>query len=384
MWFDAEQRFGLLQNRYGIYRMQPHLLWTDALILSDQQGAYWRSDYRTQRYTVSGGADYTDNNVNNEPTRGGARIANGFMSGFMRLDRTTALNANASVSHSAPKFLTVGTATSVTYLSNASVSKTLDVGTSRFQVSHNQTDSTLTPSREDILRWDHDWAISSTLQVSTTLAHTWAANSGVNATHPTLGLLFRHFVSPAFRWDGNINFNRVRDNAGRTDNNTNAALNGNWSIARNWSAQLQLVWNRVDNTNPVAPVFTNDKTVLFLVRYETASGTPLTQLGRPTGGVGSGRIVGRVFFDDNGDGVRQPTEKPVAGLTVLLDGRYPVTTDNEGRFEFGPVGTGAHMISVNVERVPLPWGLLDEAPRRVTVPLRGESVIDIPLNKLNQ
>jgi hypothetical protein len=384
LWFDADQRLGLLQNRYGLYRMASNLLWTDALIVSDQQGAYWRSDYRTQRYTVSGGADYTDNNINNDPARGATRIGTGFVSGFMRVDRTLSVNANASVSHNTPKFLTQGAADSTTYLTSASVSKALDIGATRLQFAHNQTESVINPAREEVLRWDHDWAISSTLQVSTTLAHTWADNAGVRSTHPTLGVLFRHYVSPAFRWDGNINYNQVRDNSGRTDNNTNAALNGNWSIARDWSAQLQFVWNRVDNTNPVAPVFTRDKTLLFLLRYETAGGTPLTQLGQSSGGLGSGRIVGRVFFDDNGDGVRQATEKPVAGLTVLLDGRYRTTTDNDGRFEFVPVGSGAHTITVTVERVPLPWGLLDEAPRRVSVPLRGESMVEIPLNKLNQ
>ncbi len=384
LWLDGDQRTGLLQNRYGLYRMQPNLLWTDAVILADQQGAYWRSDYRTQRYTVSGGADFTDNNINNDAARGGTRIANGFVSGFMRMDRTLSVNANASVSQNTPKFLTLGTASSQTYQANASVSKALPIGTTRVQISHSQTDSTIASSREDVLRWDHDWAVSSTLQIATTVAHTWGTNNGIDSTHPTLGLLFRHYVSPAFRWDGNINFNRVRDSSGRSDNNTNAALNGNWSIAKDWTAQVQLVWNRVDNTNPLATVFTRDKTILFMLRYESASGTPFAQQGQSAGSLGSGRIRGRVFFDDNGDGVRQAGEKPVAGLTVLLDGRYPVTTDNEGRFEFGPVGTGAHMITVTVERVPLPWGLLDEAPRRVIVPLRGESVIEIPLNKLNQ
>ena len=64
--------------------------------------------------------------------------------------------------------------------------------------------------------------------------------------------------------------------------------------------------------------------------------------------------------------------------------RYRTVTDNDGRFEFGPVPTGAHEISVAVERVPLPWGLLDESPRRADVPLRGAAIVDIPLNRLNQ
>lgn len=383
-WFDADQRSGLLQNRYGVYRIQPDVRWTDALILTDQQGAYWRSDYRTQRYTLAGGADFTDNNVNNDPARAGNRQLQGFVSGFWRIDRTQSLSGNLSVSHSQPKFSGIGVADSTTSVSNVSLSQTMDWGVSRWQLSHTQTDSTVNPAREYAMRWDHDWALSSTRQLSTTLSHAWVNNNGIDATRATAGLVFRHSVSPTFRWDGNVTFTRVNDTAGLADNSVNAALNGVWSLNRDWSAQLQLIWNRVDNTNPLTPVYTSDKTLLFTLRYEIASGTPLAVAGQTPGSLGSGRIVGRVFFDENGDGQRQATDRPVAGLTVLLDGRYRVTTDNDGRFEFGPVATGPHEITVLVERVPLPWGLLDEAPRRVTVPLRSEAVIDVPLNKLNQ
>jgi hypothetical protein len=108
------------------------------------------------------------------------------------------------------------------------------------------------------------------------------------------------------------------------------------------------------------------------------------QLGRATGEVGSGRIVGWVFFDDNNDGVRQASERPAAGVIVYLDGRYSVTTDNDGRFEFVPVPTGPHALRLSVERVPLPWGLADEAPRKVDVPLRDAATVEIPLSRISQ
>ena len=384
MWFDGEQRSGLLQHRFGVFHLQPNLLWTDALVPSDLQGGYWRSDFRSQRYNVSGGADFTDNNINNDPARAGNRIANSFLSGFLRVDRTTSVGANLSLNQTNPKFPVLGTASSRTTLMNANLAKIFDFGRSQFQVSHNQTDSSVNPSRAVTLRWDHDWTLSSALQFSTTLANSRENNSGVGATLNTLGILFRQYVSPTFRWDGNITANRRRNDAGETNSSTSASLGGNWSLARNWTALAQLVWNRVDNTNPLSPVFTTDKSLLFTLRYEIASGSPFVQLGRPTGGLGSGRIVGRVFFDDNGDGVRQAVERGVSGLTVLLDGRYPVTTDNDGRFEFGPVATGDHFVTVSLERVPLPWGLLDDSPRRVNVPLRSEGLIEIPLNNLNR
>lgn len=384
VWFDADQKQGFAQHRYGVYRIEPNVTWTDALIINDQQGGYWRTDYRTQRYTLAGGADLTDNNLRNDAARAGSRLYSGFVSGFWRIDRTLSMNANANVSHNEPKFQTLGVASSTTTVANAGIAKTLEWGVTRAQLSHTQTESAVAPSRESTLRWDHDWTWSSARQLSTTLSHAWADISGIGSTRATAGLAFRHFVGPQFRWDGNVTFTRVHDTTGLTDNNLNAAVNGNWSINREWSAQLQFIWNRVDNTNPLAPINTRDKTLLFVLRYETASGTPLTATGLSAGGLGSGRIAGRVFFDENGDGVRQATERPVAGLTVLLDGRYRAVTDNEGRFEFGPVPTGAHEVTLLVERVPLPWGLLDETPRRVQVPLRGEALVDIPLNKLNQ
>ena len=61
-----------------------------------------------------------------------------------------------------------------------------------------------------------------------------------------------------------------------------------------------------------------------------------------------------------------------------------MTTDREGRFEFLPVPTGPHSLRVSVEQVPLPWGLDDEAPRKLEVPLRDAAVIEIPLTRIAQ
>jgi hypothetical protein len=367
-----------------LYRIDPNVLWTDTLILNDQQGGYWRSDYRTPRYTLAGGADFTDNNIKNDTLRAGSRIGSAFVSGFWRIDRTLSFNANANANHNQPKFVVPGTATSTTTTVNASVAKTLDWGVTRVQLTHAQTDSAVAPAREDTVRWDHDFSLNSTRQLSTTLSQSWAENSGIGSTRASAGVLFRHYAGSAFRWDGNITYTRLHDATGLTDNSLNASINGNWTLNRDWSAQAQFIWNRVDNTNPLAPIFTRDKTLLLTLRYEVANGALLSRMGMAAGNLGSGRITGRVFFDENGDGVRQATERPAAGLIVLLDGRYRATTDNDGRYEFGPVPTGAHDITVQVERLPLPWGLLDERPRRATVPLRGEALVDIPLNRLNQ
>ena len=73
-----------------------------------------------------------------------------------------------------------------------------------------------------------------------------------------------------------------------------------------------------------------------------------------------------------------------AGHTVRL-----VTHQDYGmlvkahRVEFWPVAGGDHVISIRVEDVPLPWGLEDETPRRINVPVRGRVTVDFGLVRLD-
>jgi hypothetical protein len=89
-----------------------------------------------------------------------------------------------------------------------------------------------------------------------------------------------------------------------------------------------------------------------------------------------------VFFDDNGDGIRQPSERGAPNVTIYLDGRFPATTDAQGRFSFAVVTPGSHGLRILNEALPLPWTLDDDRPTVANVPLRGEAVLDIPLTKI--
>jgi hypothetical protein len=41
-------------------------------------------------------------------------------------------------------------------------------------------------------------------------------------------------------------------------------------------------------------------------------------------------------------------------------------------------------VTLALEDLPLPWGLLDEAPRRVSVSVRQRSEVDFALQQINQ
>jgi hypothetical protein len=86
-----------------------------------------------------------------------------------------------------------------------------------------------------------------------------------------------------------------------------------------------------------------------------------------------------VFYDENRDSIRQPSEQVAPGATLVLDGRYETRTDEQGRYSFAPVPAGAHEVTLLTEELPLPWGLDDERPQPITVWVRQTAMLDFPL-----
>ena len=124
---------------------------------------------------------------------------------------------------------------------------------------------------------------------------------------------------------------------------------------------------------------------MLYVRLEGGSGTPFQSLGlRTPGSAGTGSVRGIVYFDNNRDGTQQADERGVPGVEVEIDGRYRVTTDRDGRFEFPIVATGNHRITLRLDTVPLPWGAALERGLEVNVPLRGIAPAAIPVVKVGE
>jgi hypothetical protein len=70
-------------------------------------------------------------------------------------------------------------------------------------------------------------------------------------------------------------------------------------------------------------------------------------------------------------------------VVVILDERQSATTDADGRYKFALVPTGRHRLRVLVDRVALPWGLEDDAPREVEVDIRADARLDVPLTRIS-
>jgi hypothetical protein len=84
----------------------------------------------------------------------------------------------------------------------------------------------------------------------------------------------------------------------------------------------------------------------------------------PVGGTGA--LRGRVFLDANGNGVRDPDERGVPDIIVILDGLQATRTDEAGRYRFDGVIDGRHSITVNADALPLPWSIVSDPPAAAT------------------
>jgi hypothetical protein len=124
----------------------------------------------------------------------------------------------------------------------------------------------------------------------------------------------------------------------------------------------------------------SDRSFYAVLRYELEAGSRNVPLGGKATD-GGGRIAGTVYFDNNRSGTQEASELGVPNVTVYLDNRYAVRTDSQGRFEFPFVASGARMVSVRGETLPLPWNVVDEGQAKVDVRLRESVSLSIPVQR---
>ncbi len=385
VWLDGENRIGRWRHRYGTFRLEPNLLWTDVPVTNDQQGLYARSEFRTFRFFMSGGADYRETDIKDDPRRTGTRTTSGFINGTWRVRASTSLGGTLSAVDSRPHNGGDGDDNRTVRLTGF-VSQSVPIGITRLQLSvadlneGNDGDGQIYG-----VIWDQDWNFIRTLSLSTSLSHARSSGSLDEDRRDSASLLLRHDFSSRFNWNSSFSYTRVEMNTSNTQDGYNANLGVGWRFLPDWDAGLQLVWNRTDtdfgrlsdNERSVT-----DKSLMLSIRHSRRSGRPIVAEGQRHSGQGYGKVAGQVFYDRNGDGVRQAGEEAAEGVPVYLDGRYERLTDHEGRFLFSPVPVGEHHLSLALEDVPLPWGLEDETPQPVSVSVREQTEHSVGLVRI--
>lgn len=381
-WIDGQHREGRLAQRFGGYQLDPDLVFSDATPLRDTRGLYWRGDYRSGADFTSFGLEAAQTNLDRDPGRGGATSLGATLSTTLRIDRTLTVGGGLSMRDERPR-TPLGEGREVG-LATAFVSRSNPWGQSRLDASLNVTRPEASRSeRIRTLSWSQDWPRAAAIETNSlvTLSDEFLAERQVRRLSVSLGL--RGPLYGSVRWDASVTGVDIRDGPD-SERNYNSNLSLDWNPAASWLVRLQWQRNRIQPSpdNPQAR-FLRENVVQLTARYELSQGTPYPQVGAATGRSGTGRIAGIVFFDENGDGAKQATERAAAGIIVVLDGRRFETTDAEGRFTFALVPAGEHRLAIVVERIPLPWGLEDESPRAIKVEVREDARLEIGLKRIS-
>ncbi len=402
LFLEASARSGLYRHEFGVYTARPNLHFGDYALSTGTGGAYWRVDRSTSRMSWGAGLDQERTQADpNYHLAGYSRVgANG---NFQYLfDRDTSAGGSLNVYRTRYDKATDPAASSAVAASDARSlygnafyqTRFFDWPRSRF---------TLTVRRNDLLvrnepaatgqelQWEQDWIggrfETKRPEFTTTLGYARDRSGGTARNYPTAGVQFRYWMDGGLQLGGNLRYTSQSGGL-YTSRGLSGTLTAEKELAPGWrlgfaasfnQARAALVPTTFSGTNLYR---SQEKSAYIYLRWEGSAGTAYQAAGVRGGGAGGGSVSGQVFFDANRDGVRQPGEGGVAGVEVLLDGRYRAITDRDGRFEFPLVTTGRHQLTLTLESVPLPWGARSDSGVSVDVPLRGQATTEIPVVKV--
>jgi len=383
LWYDNQFKYSKWHHYTGAFYFEPELLWTDVPIDNDREGLYWRGDRKSFRWRWTVGSEVSRNNLDRDPEIAGNITTLSFLNGTWRFRRKTQFGSSLNLN---TRHADSGTAEDDSYVYGLKsfVTQQFPIGTSRFQLSLSRNDAPEDDTTLYGLLWDQGWKVPFLTRLSTDTEY---FRSDDREDELRLRLSAEKSLLTDIKITGTAQQIITEDNTIGKSRATSLSFGLIWQFYRNWLISLNADYNRnmIDPENNDGTTTTTDgTTVLLSISYAKASGRQPMLYGRPTGSLGRGRIIGKVFLDENKDGKQGVNETLLKHIPVHLDGRFSTETDSDGRFEFWPVASGEHHVSIGIEDIPLPWGLEEEMPRRVDVPIRGEGEIDFALIRLNE
>lgn len=366
VWFDGETRGGRYRHNYGLFRLEPGIVWGYLPFIDDSFGGYYRVNYHSQQWQWTGGLDSLGS-----VTGRGVEGVYGSASIRYQISRSQGVGGGATIRHASD-----GAEAAYVFFDTQS-----RLGNTRLQLDVARAAG---DQRSQQVVVDHAWPATTGLRLSTSLSLAQEKAPQKRITRANLGFNGGIDLTNNLTLEGNVHWLTSRE-IGNT-RGTYANLSLNWRISSHWSMSMTYYDNRREDppvlsaaslvpTPLFAPVV-KDRAIFLVLRYEDRAGTPLAPLGGVPGS-GAGNIVGYLFFDANDNQLRDANETGAANVTVLLDGRFSTRTDNQGKFEFPLVAAGTHTISVIPDNLPLPYFVSGPERRQVVVRTRETTVVDV-------
>ena len=381
LWYDAKLKTGRWIHRAGGQYLPPDLQWTDVPINNDRQGVYWRGERNSYRWFWNLGSEVAQNNLGNDADIPGFISTATFGNVSWRYRHKTqfggGVNLNTQTADSG-----AATHDRYQYLLKTYVSHLFPIGRTLVEPRWEIDDQHPEQSQRYGVLWDQDWGLKYLDRLSSSSRYYTSTNREDN-------LDFQIYLEKYLVWDLKLNgsfqqYYTKYQNVGTTKGSS-FSMGLGWQFLNNWLLSLNADYNTANfEPDDGADSKLKGTKVLFSISYNINTGTRASLYGIDTGEPGRGRIVGRVFLDENRNGLFDIGEEPLSNITVYLDGRFSTETGPKGGFEFWPVASGDHYLAIALQDVPLPWSLLDEAPQRVVVPVRGQTDFNVGLIRLNE
>jgi hypothetical protein len=389
LWSDSRHELSdVVELRYGVFHFDPGIVWADLPINSDQQGVYLQADATNARFRLSGGYDFVDYGLDSLSLTDSDKHAV-YFNGGLTLSRSLTLGLNSSFARQT-YFGIVGDEQEVARIDLYATLRR-DIGSLRLDAFFDELASDIEANRRERegAAASLDWNMPERIRLTTEVRVERNLDLRGDTRRSELSTLVRYDLFDAVTLGLQASFYRTAGASYGDTGGVGLSADATWAFLPRWTGTASIYRNENDFVQddflggPVPGVAATDSFWLS-VRYRDSSGQRYPEIGRRYDGTsGSGTLSGQVFFDENRDGIRQPSEEAAAGATVLLDGRFETRTDPTGFYSFEPVPTGEHDVIVLIDRLPLPWGLDDDTPRRTRVSYRATATVNFPLTVMN-
>jgi SdrD B-like domain len=377
-WIDATMSQGRFQQNAGVFRIDPNLTWGNQLISNDAEGGYYRLNYQSRQWLADVGIDEV-----RSVSGLGSNVT--FLTGDTRyqMSRDWGIGGVANVSHTDG-----GTSWSLEgYLDHLNAA-----GTGRAQLDYAETVS----GQDALLTLNQNWSTPVGSRLSTAASIERISGAVVNglqqdSTVLSLSAYGGGQFTDGFGIEGNVRWAAAVQGQAAPGIYANVSLT--WQLSSSWEILATYYDTRIGSWTPLvvespltppvaAPVAAMQERGMFLtLRYRRAAGAHFAPLGGAPG-AGSGEIAGVVYLDANNNGRSDAGEAGAPNVTVVLDGRFSVQTDANGRFAFPAVATGHHVVTVVPDNLPLPWTLVNGGRAEVEVTTRDRTEVDIGAQRL--
>ena len=376
-WIDGSIVDGRFLQNAGVFRIDPNLTWGNQLISNDMQGGYYRLNYQSRQWLADVGVDEVH-------SVSGLGTNTTFLTADSRYQWTRDWGvggvANASRSDGGTSWSLEG------YVDHVN-----EFGNGRAQADYADT----TEGRDATFTLNENWSTPVGTRFSTGASVeriTGAVYNGLaqNSTILSLAAYGGGQFTTALGLEGNVRWAAAVQGQAAPGVSANVSLT--WQLAPAWEILATYYDSRVGSWTPLVvespltpPVATpvpaaQERGIFITLRYRRASGSHFAPLGGAPG-AGSGEIAGLVFLDSNNNGQSDAGEIGAPNVTVLLDGRFSMQTDANGRFVFPVVATGHHIITVAADNLPLPWVLANGGRKEVEVTTRDRTEISIAAHR---